>query len=235
MRPTSDRDDPTLQIPAAELHRGRLAPTVHRAQSRPLGLEPQVLLASLSALLAGLSLVLLVAGGWILGLVVLLLGALLGAVFLASARREPDTALARAALTAVDRAESLARLVAVAGAAGMRGLLAVATLTQRRLRLRRELRRQLVPLGEAVHRGEEQRARQLKAHTQRLELALDRNEREQAEVLRALRCEVDRELASAEATRTLPALSGATHAEGAFKSVYDDGTLEGSPSGREQT
>jgi hypothetical protein len=76
----------------------------------------------------------------------------------------------------------------------------------RRLALRRELREQLRPLGEAVHREQAERAEAIKARAAALERELLDSRREAGVLVGAARETVERERALTEPTRALPRL-----------------------------
>jgi septal ring factor EnvC (AmiA/AmiB activator) len=61
----------------------------------------------------------------------------------------------------------------------------------------------LAPLGEAVHRGDDQRAQSLKAEADRLEHAIEQTELEASAVRDALDQDVDRERAPIVPTQAL--------------------------------
>lgn len=80
--------------------------TYRQAEPRWFGVAPPHMLLGLAAGLLVLSLVLFVTGHWPFGLILLGLGALLGAAFLETARRTPELAVVRTSVGARERAQS---------------------------------------------------------------------------------------------------------------------------------
>src|SRR5579884_4273274 len=185
-------DGETLKMPGPEVRGTVFPPTLHEAHRRPLGLEPAAVLALAGGIALLSCVILFAAGAWIAAVILLGVSCGLGALFLVAVGREPETRLARWTLRTLARAGALRRLAAVAARAWWRG---------GRLRLR--LRRRLPALGEAVHRGEERRAAELRAQTAALEAQLRAAERDRAAAREAARRAIARERARAEATGRL--------------------------------
>jgi len=177
-------------------------PRIHQVNRRPLGIGPASWLAGvlLTALLVAL--ILLVTGAWQAAAVLVACALVVLAMLLVAVEREPDDPAARLAATAADRAVSHTRLIGVAARAWSRACIALLRINQRRYRLRRQLRRQLHPLGEAAYRGDEERVERLRAQAQLLEQSLREAEREGSQAVGAARAEVERERAPLQATRT---------------------------------
>ena len=185
------------------------APTIHRVYRRPLGagLGPAPLLGALSALALLAGLVLLFTGSVIVGLIVLALTLALIALFRAATRSEPDSQAARLAGVAEDRARSGTRLAAATGRAWSRAAPEIVRIRMRQQRLHRELKAKLQPLGEAVHRGDQERVQELKAQTSELESAIRKADHEAALVRDELEHDVERERATSTRTEALPQLT----------------------------
>jgi hypothetical protein len=195
----------TIEI-LAEQRRDELPPTLHRVGRRVGGVEmlPLVFGAAGGALV--LALVLLVIGNLVAAIALLALAGVLGAFARAGIRRDPDSWVARVWLRATDRLGSQARVIAVSTGEWSRAAVGLTRGRLRRLRLRRELRDQLRPLGEAVYREQSERAEAIKAHAAALERELLDSRREDAVVVGAARETVERERALAEPTRAMPRL-----------------------------
>ena len=181
-------------------------PTIHHVNRRPLGIGPVPLLGGGLLALALVSIVLLAVGSWIVGVILLACSVALLALLLVAVEREPDDPAARLAIGAADRARSQTRLVGIAARAWSRAGVSLLRVSQRRYRLRWQLRRQLQPLGEAAYEGDEARINRLRLQALKLEAALHEADREGSEVVDAARVEVERERAPNQATQTLPAL-----------------------------
>lgn len=179
-------------------------PTLHRVNRRPFGIGPVPLLGGVLAGVLILAIVLLAVGAWVAGVVLLALSLGCLALLLVAVEYEPDDPAARRAVTAADRARSHTKLVAVAARAGSAAGLAVVRLSQRRLRLRRQLKAQLEPIGEAAYLGDEDRVEILRARAKAVEQELEQTEREKALAVQAARDEVERERAVSQPTQSLP-------------------------------
>ena len=182
----------------------RFAPTVHHVHRRPFGLSPAPLLAGLAAGLIVIALLLIVLGSWVAGIVFLAMAGVAVSFLAIAARREPDEHASRLAIIAAGRADGWARLTAVAVRASARAGLELARLWLRRRRLRFELRRQLAPLGDAVHRGDQGRVEQLKARADELSQAIQETDRRSSEAITALRNQLGRAHAVSHSTERLP-------------------------------
>jgi type IV secretory pathway TrbD component len=198
-------------LPEREVH---FAPTVHHVHRRPFGLSPAPLLAGLAAGLIVIALLLIVLGSWIAGIVFLVLSGVAVSLLAIAARREPDEQASRLALNVAGSAGGWARLTAVALRASARAGLELARVWVLRRRLRFALRRQLTPLGEAVHRGDQARVEQLKARADELSRALQETDRRASEAIAALRNQLGREHAVSHRTQRLPVVDETTERGG---------------------
>jgi hypothetical protein len=178
--------------------------TVHEVHRQPFGVAPAPLLGGLGTLALIGAIVLFAIGGWIAGCVMLALTGALIALFWSAIKHERGSPVARLTLRAVSRARATARFTAVRARAWLRALVHLGRIRRRRRGLRKALRSQLMPLGEAVYRDEHERADSLKAQAHVLEHALELAEREASAVVRAAREEIDRERATVEPTEALP-------------------------------
>ena len=188
-------------LPAREV---RFAPRVHWSHRRPLGLGPAPLLAVAAAALFVLAIALLAVGAWLPGALVGLLCVGAVTLFVVAVRREPEATSARVATAVADRAESRARLTLVVTRASARTAMQLARLFKDRLRLRRQLRRSLSPLGEAVYRDDHTRASEIKAQAHVLDGELEHADRQAAAAMAALHAEIEHERAKGERTERIP-------------------------------
>jgi hypothetical protein len=195
--------DDTIEILAQE-RRERLPPTIHQVQRRVFGVEPLPLLFGATALALVLALALLVAGDPIPAIVLLVITVVLGAFVRTGIRRDPESRLARGWRAAADRFGSRARVVAVAIRAWSTAAAQLVLVRAGRLRLRRQLREQLTPLGEAVYRDQPERVQAIKASAGALERELLESQRKDAVLVGAARDAIDRERALAGPTEALP-------------------------------
>jgi hypothetical protein len=200
------KHDDTIEILAQERHK-ELPATIHRVQRRVFGIEPLPLLFGASALALALALALFLSGDPVPGIVLLGLTVVLAAFVRAGMRRAPESSVARAWRRTMDRLRARARLLAVATRAWSGATRRLVGVRLRRLRLRRELREQLRPLGEAVYRDQPERAKAIKARAAALERELLESQREDAVLVGAARDEIDRERALAGPTEALPPAS----------------------------
>ena len=187
--------------PAAQRRRPRI--NVDHADRQPLGAPPAGLLLALTAAALIAAGILIVAGAWI-G-VVISLGVFLAALSMLSSaiRQDPATPAARMRRRTATNTTGTARFAAVSARAWARAVASLVAIKQRRLRLRRELHRQLTPLGEADHQGDEERAEQLKAHAQELERELDESGRQAEAVISGAKAVVGREKSAVERTQAV--------------------------------
>ena len=193
----------TIEILAQERHE-ELPPTLHHVQRRVFGVEPLPLLFGASALALLVGVVLLVSGDPIPAIVLLLITGVLAAFVRTGIERDPASRVGRAWRLASARIHTQARLVAVSIRAWSAAAAQLVRVRLRRLRLRRQLREQLRPLGEAVYRNQPQRARAIKAHAEAVERELLDSQREDAALVGAAREAIDRERAPAQPTEALP-------------------------------
>lgn len=178
--------------------------TIHWAHRRPLGLGPGSLLAALAAITLVFAIVMFAVGSWAAGIVLLAASATEICLFLVAVRREPDSPGARVTRVAASRTDGLARMTGVTVRASTRTGVELARLWHRRAVLRIQLRRRLMPLGEAVYHDDSVRAEQLKAEAHRLDQQLGEAERLAAEARAALQEEIERERVTTQGTHQMP-------------------------------
>jgi hypothetical protein len=150
---------------------------VQHAQPRYFGLgSPLFVLGVLIALLA-LGIVLLALGAFGAGVISIVLAACLLPTFLAGARRWPETPLARASVSTVDRVRDEADVAAESISTWSRASRDVVRLRKEQFQLRRERDAKIRELGVSVYE-EDGRADELKAAAKDIDEHRARNERE---------------------------------------------------------
>lgn len=178
-------------------------PSVHHVERRPLGLSPVPFLGGLALALLAFSIVMMAGADWVIGIVLLLLSALLAALFLTGLRQEPESASARFLRRMHGRIGGSVGFAMSAGRTWLAAIGEVVRIRLRRARLRRELRNRLAPLGEAVHRDDEANASLLKARTAELQRELERAQRRETAVLGAAREELQRARVPVQSTEVM--------------------------------
>ncbi|HZT16693.1 MAG TPA: hypothetical protein VFA19_12180 [Gaiellaceae bacterium] len=186
-----------------ELHVSQAAtpPTYVRVEPRYFGLTPHLLAGALAAcgLLAGVAL--LAAGRIAVGLLLLVAGLMLAALFAEQARRRRASSLDRVAANAVDRSLALAGFTrATVGAwtgAGRR----VTRLRLEARRLGRERSHVQYELGGAVHAGDDARMEELRGRMRTLDAEIELRVREARAALEEAQRRTARERRAVAATR----------------------------------
>ena len=193
----------TRELLASQNPRPRAS--IHESHRRPLGAPPPAFLGALSLAALLLVLILLITGSWIGAIIAL--GAFIGLItlFIPAVRHDPNSQAARVTRRSVSNATNSARFAAVAARAWTHAGISLLHVKQRRLRLKRELHSQLAPLGQAVHRGDQARAEDLKARADELEQQLQDIDGNALAIVEGAREVVEREKATSQPTQTLPA------------------------------
>jgi hypothetical protein len=197
-RPSAD----TREFLASQDSRPRAS--IHESHRRPLGAPPPAFLGALSLAALLLVLILLITGSWIGATIAL--GAFIGLItlFIPAVRHDPDSQAARLTRRSVSNATNSTRFAAVAARSWTQAGISLLKIKQRRLRLKRELRSQLTPLGEAVHHGDQARAEDLKARADELEKQLEMIDADASAIVEGAREAVEREKTTSQPTQTLP-------------------------------
>lgn len=158
-------------------------PAYERVEPRYFGMTPHLLVGALgaAALLAGVAL--LASGSVAVGVLLLLAGVFLAALFAEQARRRRSSSLDRAAATAIDRSLAVAGFTRVTvvswTAAGRRA----AKLRLEAMKLARERSHVQYELGGAVHADDEARTTELRERMRELDTEIDRRGREAADAI----------------------------------------------------
>jgi hypothetical protein len=174
-----------------------------RAERRLFGVVPSTLTFVVSCFLLALATVLLIAQNWIVGVALLACSGALFVVFFSAARRDPTSALARAALGASSRVRGWVSFVGESAGAWSeagRSLLR----RRRELRaLRAERSQAQVALGGAAYREEEVEVETLRVRLRELDDAIADRERAAAETLDRARRRVANERLAIQPTQQL--------------------------------
>jgi hypothetical protein len=150
---------------------------VQHARPRYFWLASPVFVFGVLLVLVVLGIVLLVLGALVAGVISIVLGACLLPTFLAGARRWPDTRLARAGVSTVDRVRDEADVAAESISTWSKAGRDVVRLRKEQFQLRRERDAKIRELGVSVYE-EDGRAEELKAAAKDLDERHSRNERE---------------------------------------------------------
>jgi len=181
--PAAAGETKEMELPPDET--GRVPVQYVQAEPRYYGITPTTLVLVLGGVALTLAVVLFALGHWPFGLIALGVSVLLVLIFLETARRKPDGAVARSTADALDGFR--ARAGVAAGSLVTRGRAA-----RRLLVLRRELQRMgqlrarlLFELGDAVYRGDDQATERARGQVRELdELAALRGAEMEAVVAR---------------------------------------------------
>jgi hypothetical protein len=150
---------------------------VQHAEPRYFGLGTPVFVLSAAGLLLVLGIVLAVTGYLVLGLVAIVVAVLMLPVFLAGARRWPDTSVARLGVSTADRVRGEAGVAVESISAWSRAARDVARLRREQFKLRRERDAKVRELGDSFY-SDDGRADELKAAAKELDERMASNERE---------------------------------------------------------
>jgi hypothetical protein len=160
--------------------------TIVRPEPRLFGVAPPGLVLAIAALSLLLAIFLFASGRPLVGLLVVALAAVFGALYLGLARRHQDGPVARVTVDAADHARDRAGYAWVSLSTWSRAGREVVRVRNEQRRVRSELADRVRELGEAVLRDDDDRAAELKAEARGLEDELERRERElQSELVRA--------------------------------------------------
>lgn len=181
--PAATGETKEMELPPDET--GRVPVQYVQAEPRYYGITPTTLVLVLGGVALTLAVVLFALGHWPFGLIALGVSVLLVLIFLETARRKPDGAVARSTADALDgfraRAGVAADSLATRGRAARR-LLALRRELQRMDQLRARL---LFELGDAVYRGDDQATERARGQVRELdELAALRGAEMEAVVAR---------------------------------------------------
>jgi hypothetical protein len=188
---------------------GRPAPSLHRIERRPLGVTPLPFLAGLTLAALVLAVVLWGTVGWIPGLGLLLVAAALAGLFATGLRRQPDSPTAQVVTELSSWGRDLGTFAVSSARTWSRTGAQVASLRWRRIRLERELRRRLRPLGEAVHRADAARLEALRTETAMLQRRLDELGSLEAALVSSAQSKLERERVPVQATEVFSPVGAA--------------------------
>lgn len=183
------------------------AATMHRIERRPLGVAPIPLLAGLAGGALLLAIVMFAAVGWIPGFGLLLVSAALFGLLVAGVRRQPESATAQVLGGLLVRGRDMSGFALRSGRTWGRTGVELSSLRWRRVRLQRELRSLFIPLGEAVHHGDEERAAALKSEATLLQRQLDELGSREASLVSSAQSDLERERVPVQPTEVLTPVS----------------------------
>jgi len=150
---------------------------VQHAEARYFGLGQPIFVFSFAVGLLVLGVVLLIAGSLAVGVIAIVLAVCLLPAFLAGARRWPDTRIARAGISTVDRVRDEADVAVASISTWSRAGRDVVRLRRAQFQLRRDRDAMVRELGQSVYE-EDGRADELKAAAKELDEQIAANERE---------------------------------------------------------
>jgi len=177
------RNDDTDEFEVPEI--AASPPAYERVQPKYFGLTPHVLVGVLgvAALLAGVA---LLAGGSVaVGVLLLIAGLFLAALFAEQARRRRSSSLDRAAAAAIDQSLALAGFTRATITSWTNAGRRAAKLRLEAMKLARERSHVQYDLGAAVHAEDEPRVKELRAKMRELDEEVDRRGRDAAAAIAA--------------------------------------------------
>ncbi|HEV2590419.1 MAG TPA: hypothetical protein VGU02_00875 [Gaiellaceae bacterium] len=174
MRENADTDEFEVPVMPAT------PPAYERVQPKYFGVTPHVLVGVLAAvsLLAGVAL--LAADAVAVGLLLIVAGLFLAALFVEQARRRRSSSLDRAAAAAIDRSLAVAGFTRTTVVSWTSAGRRAAKLRLEAMRLARERSHVQYELGGAVHADAEQKTTELRERMRELDGEIDRRGREAA-------------------------------------------------------
>lgn len=175
---------------------------VQHAEPRWFGLGPPVFVFAVATALLVLGIVLVATGEVLIGAIAIVLALCLVPSFLAGARRWPETALARAGVSAADRVRDEAEVAVDSISTWSKAGRDAVRVRRQQSRLRREREATIRELGTSVY-AEDGRADGLKAAARELDRQLEQNERELARTIAGARRRVRKERAAVVATEVI--------------------------------
>jgi hypothetical protein len=178
----------------------RPAASVHRAERRPLGMAPLPFLAGLTLGALVLAAVLGATVGWIPGVGLLAVAGAMCGLLVAGMRRQPESPMTMLLAGLVVRLRDLSGFAVSCGRTWSRTLAQVLSLRWRRLRLERDLRHLMAPLGEAVHRGDAARVEELGQEAAALQRRLAELGSREAAVVSSAQSEMERDRVPVQST-----------------------------------
>ncbi|MGZ8782194.1 MAG: zinc ribbon domain-containing protein [Gaiellaceae bacterium] len=149
---------------------------VQNAEPRYFGLGPPVFVFAVAVGLLVLGVVLLLAGSFVVGVIAIVIAVAMLPVFLAGARRWPDTPLARAGVSTAERVRDEAGVAAESLSTLSRAGRDVARIRKEQFQLRRERDAKIRELGPSYY-SDDGRAEELKSEARELDARIATNER----------------------------------------------------------
>lgn len=183
------------------------AATMHRIERRPLGVAPIPLLGGMAAGALVLAIVMFASVGWVPGIGLLLVSGALVGLLAAGLRRQPESATAQALSGLLVRGRDMSGFLLRSGRMWGRTGVELGSLRWQRIRLERELRKLLTPLGEAVHQDDIERTAVLKSQAAALQRQLDELGSLETSLVSTAQSRLERERVPVQATEALTPVS----------------------------
>jgi len=158
----------------------------------------------LAAVLLVGAVIALLAGSWVLGVMLLAFSAALFVLFYGAAERDPSSGVSRAALTAVARISGWTRFVGGSAGAWSGAGRRLYDIRRELGPLRRERREAQLALGDAAYRQDEGTVASLRARIAEIDDAISARERERVETLANARRRVEDERMEVRHTQLVP-------------------------------
>jgi type IV secretory pathway VirB3-like protein len=175
--PLTDEHDNTTRVEKLPPHEPERSPvSVSVATPHYFGLTPPTLLFAVATSAVALALLLAIISHWVAALVLALVGLALLAIFVGSARRKPDTELAKTSVRSIDRMRERASWLVESFAVRSNAAGSVKRLRAELLLVEQERNRLLRDLGDAVYRDDKSTAKSLTDELRRLELVANDKE-----------------------------------------------------------
>jgi type IV secretory pathway VirB3-like protein len=197
----TDEHDNTTRIEKLPPHEAERSPvSVSVATPHYFGLTPPTLLFAVATSAIALALLLAILSHWVAALVLAIIGLALLVVFVGSARRKPDTELARTSVRGLDRARERVSWLVESFAVRSNAAGSVKRLRGELLLLEQERNRLFRDLGNAVYREDKSAAESLTDELRRLEGAANEKEGQMQVILDSTRERLDKARSSIQPT-----------------------------------
>jgi type IV secretory pathway VirB3-like protein len=188
----TDDHDNTTRIEKLPPHEAVPSPvSMSEATPHYFGLTPPTLLFAVATSAIALAVLLAILSHWVAALVLALVGLALLAVFVGSARRKPDTELARTSVRGIDRARERASWLVESFAVRSTAAGSVRRLRAELLVVEQQRNSLLRDLGDAVYREDKSAAKSHTDELRRLELASKEKEEQMQAIADSTRERLD--------------------------------------------
>ncbi len=203
----TDEQENTTRIEKLPPHEPARSPvSMSVATPHYFGLTPPTLLFAVATSAIALAVLLAILSHWVAALVLAIVGLALLAIFVGSARRKPDTELARTSVRGIDRARERASWLVESFAVRSTAAGSVKRLRAEVLLLEQERDRRLRDLGAAVYRDDKPAAKSATGELRRLEQAATEKEEQMQAIADSTRDRLDKARFSIQPTLIEPAV-----------------------------